>query len=113
MHFALPPRKTSFPPPYARVSARDSASKRRKQLQTLGYTVFGLVALYAVFKLLRSVASSSSKHGGYISHHGPISPDTDVVIVTLLDEKAMSKGYIRMIKANREDYARKHGKSRS
>jgi len=33
-----------------------------------------------------------------------------VVIVTVLDDEQISPDYVQMIKANREDYASRHGK---
>jgi len=95
MHFALPPRKTSHPPPYARASR--SSSVRRKQLQ------FGAViacsALFLVYLISRIVFPSPGAPAG----------TPKVVIVTLLDRDGMSKEYIRKIEENRKDYAARHG----
>ena len=104
MHFALPPRKTSQPPPYARAAIRPHANARRRQLQVLGYTVLGILTLYLFYSYFTSSSSAAV-------HDGEIEPNPDIVMVTVFDEKTMSKDYIRMIKANREDYAARHGES--
>lgn len=101
MHFALPPRKTSFPPPYARVPAQSSSSHRRKQIQHLGYVVFGILTIYLIFNVFWSNALSSQL--------GVIAEDASVLIVTVLDEATMTEEYISMIKKNRDDYASRHG----
>ena len=102
MHFALPPRKTSQPPPYARPAVRPHSTARRRQLQLLGYAVLGILTIYLLYSWLRGSASPGA-------NNGEIEADPDVVIVTVFDEKFMSKEYISMIKANREDYAARHG----
>lgn len=95
MHFALPPRKTSHPPPYARTSR--TSSKRRKQLQ------FGAMltcsALFLIFLVTAFFSSSSGVPAG----------TPRVVVVTLLDHDGMSKEYTSKIEANRKDYAARHG----
>lgn len=101
MHFALPPRKTSFPPPYARVSAKNSQQQRRRQIQYIGYLVFGILTLYLLYSVLSA--------GDVPTQHGPISRDSTVAIVTVLDESSMSNEYTSMIKKNRDDYADRHG----
>lgn len=99
MHFALPPRKTSQPPPYARA-ARKSPGFRPQHWRVLGYAVCGILTIYLLF------------------HYAPLSlklkdsmpPGTPpVVIVTVFDEQHMSDSYVEKIKANREDYASRHG----
>jgi len=101
MHFALPPRKTSFPPPYARVSAKNSLEQRRRQIQYFGYLVCGILTLY----LLYSVFSA----GDVPTQHGPISEDSTVAIVTVFDESSMKDEYMTMVRKNRDDYAERHG----
>lgn len=102
MHFALPPRKTSFPPPYARVSAKNTSDRRRKQLQYVSYFVLGALTLYLMFNVLLS--------DGIPNPNDPIPKDASVVIVTVLDEPSMSDEYVAIIKENRKDYAARHGK---
>lgn len=42
----------------------------------------------------------------------PVSPDkSKVVIVTVLDDETYGSEYIHRVKENREDYAKRHGKS--
>lgn len=101
MHFALPPRKTSFPPPYARVNAINSADQRRKQVQYLGYLVFGVLTIYLLFSTFFSDSIPEQ--------NASVDEDASVLIVTVLDEATMSEEYISMIKANRDDYAARHG----
>lgn len=101
MHFALPPRKTSFPPPYARVNAQNSASLRRRQIQYLGYLAFGILTIYllATTFLSDSVPEQSAV----------VDENASVLIVTVLDEDLMNDNYISMIKSNRDEYAQRHG----
>ncbi|MCJ1311633.1 hypothetical protein MMC25_005306 [Agyrium rufum] len=96
MHFALPPRKTSNPPPYARASRTSSVRKQRLKYGLIAGCVFILLVC-----LLKWTSSGSGEE--------PIPPGTpEVVIVTLLDEKSGQR-YITKIKKNREDYASRHG----
>lgn len=101
MHFALPPRKTSFPPPYARVSAQNSSNRRRKQIQLIGYLVGGTI----FFLLLLSWMFGGSP----APDDGLIREDASVLIVTVVDERRVSKEQVQMIKNNRNDYATRHG----
>lgn len=96
MHFALPPRKSSNPPPYARRS-RPSPLLRRKGLQLVAICVCG--ALFFLFVCSRLFPSSDR-----------VPPGTPkVVIVTPLDRNAFSSTYIGRIVTNRESYAARHG----
>ncbi|KAI9783042.1 MAG: hypothetical protein M1835_003890 [Candelina submexicana] len=97
MHFALPPRKSSHPPPYAARSSRSSVL-RRTRLQISA--VFGccIIVLFLMFARLYSSPSVTAPPG-----------TPEVVIVTTLDENGYSKEYIDQIKANRQDYAARHG----
>jgi hypothetical protein len=105
MHFALPPRKTSHPPPYARAAAARNSSDRRRKLYQLGsYVVFGFLAIYLIFHY---VISSRYVGEEEIESIPPGTPP--VIIVTVLDEEHMSPDYIKKIKMNREDYASRHG----
>ncbi len=70
-------------------------------MQLLGYAVLGILTLYLFYSYLASSTAAA--------HDGEIEPNPDIVMVTVFDEKTMSKEYIRMIKANREDYAARHG----
>jgi mannan polymerase II complex MNN11 subunit len=102
MHFALPPRKTSQPPPFARVHAKLSANARRRTLQVASYAVLGVLTLYLIFHYL----SHSSKRP--LKKPDSIPPNQEITIVTVLDESSMSDSYISMIRRNRDDYARRH-----
>lgn len=99
MHFALPPRKTSQTPLYARASRKPPRS-RQQQLKLLGYILCGLLIiclLFPYFSLSEILVDS------------PPPGTPPVVIVTVFDEQHMSEKYIQKIKANREDYASRHG----
>ncbi|MCJ1268041.1 hypothetical protein MMC22_007927 [Lobaria immixta] len=96
MHFALPPRKSSHPPPYARSSK--SSPARRKQIQ-LGALV-ACAALALIYLATRIFSSSPDRVP-------PGTPET--VIVTLIDPEYMSKDYVSRIMENRINYADRHG----
>ena len=103
MHFALPPRKTSQPPPYARAS-RNPPKYGQRELRLLGYLIGGFLTVFLVFRY----ASFSSTVLSAVVQPGP--PDTPpIVLVTVFDEEHMSKDYIQKVKVNREDYAHRHG----
>lgn len=98
MQFAVPPRRSPHPLPIARSSRMPTY--RRKQLKSVAILAFAiLLLLYIIHHLYStstSVATSASTSG--------------VVIVTLLDRQRFSESYINKIVANREDYAKRHGK---
>jgi mannan polymerase II complex MNN11 subunit len=99
MHFALPPRKTSQPPLYARASRKPPRFSQH-QLRPLAYIVCGVLSIYLLFHYV--VFTSTLVE--------PVPPGTPpVVIVTVFDEQHMSEEYIQKIRANREDYAARHG----
>ena len=96
MHFALPPRKSSNPPPYARRS-RPSPLLRRRGLQLVAICLCGALFVLFVFSKLFSSADG-------------VPPGTPtVVIVTPLDRKVFSSTYIDKVISNREIYAARHG----
>ncbi|ERF74196.1 hypothetical protein EPUS_03386 [Endocarpon pusillum Z07020] len=99
MHFALPPRKTSQPPPYARAS-RKTSYFRQQQLRLVGYIVCGILTIYLLFHYV-------SFSDALVESAPPGTPP--VVIVTVLDEQHMSDEYITNIRANRKDYAARQG----
>ncbi|KAI9697289.1 MAG: hypothetical protein M1836_004853 [Candelina mexicana] len=100
MHFALPPRKSSHPPPYAARSSRSSVL-RRTRLQISAVFACCIIVLFIIFARLYSSPSVAAPPG-----------TPEVVIVTTLDENGYSKEYINQIKANRQDYAARHGWAR-
>jgi mannan polymerase II complex MNN11 subunit len=73
---------------------------RRKQLKSVAVLAFAILALLYIVHHLYSTSSfvvaSASTSG--------------VVIVTLLDRHRFSESYVKKIVANREDYAKRHGK---
>lgn len=114
MHFAMPPRKTSRPPPYA---ARNQSSiaippalKNLLRRDKLRVIVIGILGFLGILWLL-------GRRGG--SSHGPgwtavdlpkvsIGSGPPVVIVTVIDPKA-DPAWTQKIKNNREEYAKRHG----
>ncbi|KIW24944.1 uncharacterized protein PV07_10622 [Cladophialophora immunda] len=106
MHFALPPRKTSHPPPYVRNSNLTAASqRRRKQFQLGAYFVLGILTLYLVVRFVLSFDLTGEHNDGATSIEGP----QDIVLVTVFDNETMNEDYMRIVKTNRDDYARRHG----
>lgn len=97
MHFALPPRKTSQPPPYARRSSR-SPLLRRNRIQLIA--VIASATLLLLFLL--------SRLSSWTSNRTPLGTPR-VVIVTPIDHNGYSPEYIQKIKKNREHYAERHG----
>ncbi|ETN43800.1 uncharacterized protein HMPREF1541_11124 [Cyphellophora europaea CBS 101466] len=100
MQFALPPRKTSQPPPFARAAALNNASHRRRQLQLLGYIVMGILTLYLICGWLFS--------SPYVAPT-EIEPNPSVLLVTVFNEAIMSQPFMELVRKNREDYASRHG----
>ncbi|TVY53143.1 putative alpha-1,6-mannosyltransferase MNN11 [Lachnellula cervina] len=96
MHLALPTRKSSHPPPYANRSSR-YPMLRRSRVQALA---IGLCAIGALFFIISHIFGGGER----IPSGTP-----PVVIVTVVDEDNYSTQYIKNIKENRIEYARKHG----
>ena len=104
MHFALP-SKTSHPP-YARASTGASANfRRQKQVQIAGYVVLALLTFYLALKSLLYLTAPGEIEDGVAAIEGR----QDIVLVTVFDNDTMSEDYIRLVRANREDYAARHG----
>lgn len=98
MHFAFPPRK-----PSAHSTMFTRASKaplfRRSRIQFLVLCVLGIsTLLFLIAKIL-----------GFGGGAPPGTPP--VVIITVINPGSQSKQYIADIKENREQYAKKHGKT--
>ncbi|KAK4214447.1 hypothetical protein QBC37DRAFT_283736 [Rhypophila decipiens] len=99
MHFAYPPRKSSNPQPYLpRGSKLPALRKSRLKVIALG----GLAFFTIIWIIIRASGSRAP------TRHKP-NGNPPAVIVTVLDEKKYSKGYIDTIKENRMQYAEKHG----
>ncbi|KAI9749460.1 MAG: hypothetical protein M4579_006862 [Chaenotheca gracillima] len=96
MHFALPPRKTSHPPPYAPRSSRSPFLRKSRSPFLL---LILCCILVIAFLFLRLFTATS----------GPPPGTPSVVIVTPLDHKAYSKEYLDKIQENRIYYAEQHG----
>lgn len=96
MQFALPPRRSPHPLPSSRMS-----SYRRKQLKSAAVLALATLSLIYLLHYLYSSASTSVV--------APVGT-SGVVIVTLLDRQRYSDSYLKKIVANREDYAKRHGK---
>lgn len=106
MHFALPPRKTSHPPLYARSASSSTSQLRKKQIQVLGLVVLVLLTFFLLLKIILGPRSGRDSETGVGAIEGP----QDVVLVTMFDPLTMSENYMRAVKTNREDYAARHGK---
>lgn len=109
MHFAMPPRKTSRPPPYA---ARNQGgislppALRNILRSRLRLAIVGVLSLLAILWL-----RGGSGHRGDLTVKIPkvaIGSGPSVVIVTVIDPKA-NPAWAQKIKSNREAYAKKHG----
>ncbi|KAF2447260.1 glycosyltransferase family 34 protein [Karstenula rhodostoma CBS 690.94] len=108
MHFAMPPRKTSRPPPYA---VRNQSSLpippalknllRGGKLRTIVVGILGFLTL--IWLLRRTGADAGANIPKVAVGSGP-----PVVIVTTIDPRA-DVAWAAKIKKNREDYAKKHG----
>jgi mannan polymerase II complex MNN11 subunit len=118
MHFAMPPRKTSRPPPYAARQQQSGlrlppALKNLLRRDRLRIVVLAILGFLAVFWVLGKIGG-----GGSIDAMAPKLPNVvigsgaPVVIVTVLDPKA-DAGWVSKIKANRQDYAKRHGTAAS
>jgi mannan polymerase II complex MNN11 subunit len=112
MHFAMPPRKTSRPPPYAarqqsglRLPPALKNLLRRDKLRVI---VLAILAFVAVFWLLGKTGGGSSDSRAPSLPKVAIGSGAPVVVVTVLDPKA-DPGWVAKIKRNREDYAKRHG----
>ena len=103
MHFALPPRKSSQPPPYARSSRWTSSYSNKKKRQVKFGVVIFCLGLTVFYLFLRLVSTSSHNESTRIPIGTP-----EVVLVTLLDD-SLSQEYVTKMKDNRDDYASRHG----
>ncbi|KAI9707834.1 MAG: hypothetical protein M1820_004439 [Bogoriella megaspora] len=97
MHFALPPRKSSNPPPYAVRSSRSPLLQRVK-LRNWAVIALGLTSIVLLIsKIFRDGATET------------IPPGTPpAVVVTTIDPR-YPQSYINTVKDNRDDYAARHG----
>lgn len=103
MHYGLPPRKTSHPPPYVASRPQSPSYLRRVRLRTLAW-VFGTLLFLII---LLSQLNKGRKHRFQPEVIPPGTPP--VVLVTTLDPSS-SVEYRRMITENRKQYAALHGK---
>lgn len=112
MHFAMPPRKTSRPPPYAarqqsgfRLPPALKNLLRRDKLRVIVIAILGFLSVYW---LLAKLTGGSSDANAPNLPKVAVGSGAPVVIVTVLDPKA-DPGWVAKIKHNREDYAKRHG----
>jgi len=115
MHFAMPPRKTSRPPPYAarnQTSIIPPALKnllRREKMRVVALGILGFMAILWLFGIIGGGATSqgpqwsAAKIAKVAVGSGP-----PVVIVTVLNPEA-DPTWTQRIKSNRIEYAKKHG----
>jgi hypothetical protein len=101
MHFAMPPRKTSRPSPYAVRNSRSSlkALFRRDRLRFLAVILLGCIG---IIYLLGHLFSSDSSE--------VIPAGTPLVVIVTVINKSWDPAFVEKIKKNRRDYAARHGK---
>lgn len=112
MHFAMPPRKTSRPPPYAarqqsglRLPPALKNLLRRDKLRVIVVAILGFLSVYWLLGKLGGSSDSNAPNLPKVA----IGSGAPVVIVTVLDPKANPE-WVAKIKHNRESYAKRHGK---
>ncbi|KAH6618927.1 alpha-1,6-mannosyltransferas-like protein subunit [Boeremia exigua] len=112
MHFAMPPRKTSRPPPYA---ARNNPSTSfappalRNLLRSKPRAIAGAVLGFVTLLWLVGAIGGRSRSAPLANiPKVAVGSGAPVVIVTVLDPQA-DAAWVQRIKTNREDYARRHG----
>jgi mannan polymerase II complex MNN11 subunit len=111
MAFGALQRKSSNPQPFRPATAISRSNALfRKRLKTGGLLAAVMITLWMIMHLFSgSSSSSSAARNSNARNLGPAPPGTpEVVIVTVLDPK-MKDEYLRKIKENRDDYARRHG----
>ncbi|KAI5375468.1 hypothetical protein J4E82_005891 [Alternaria postmessia] len=119
MHFAMPPRKTSRPPPYAARNqsggiALPPALKNLLRSRAGRLIVGGILGFFVLIWMLSGSGGTSrakSKVGGWTAANIPkpnIGSGPPVVVVTVIDPKT-DPVWMQKIKSNREEYAKRHG----
>jgi mannan polymerase II complex MNN11 subunit len=117
MHFAMPPRKTSRPPPYARNQSSGIAipPALKNLLRSKTRQIIAAITTVVIFLYMISgkgaTGSHKSKLGGWAPANIPkanIGSGPPVVVVTVIDLKA-DPAWTQKIKSNREEYAKRHG----
>ena len=111
MHFAMPPRKTSRPPPYA---ARNNQTTSfippafKNLLRNKPRVIVGAVLGFFTLLWLLGIGGSSSSTPLVNIPKVAIGSGAPVVLITVLDPQA-DPAWVQKIKTNREEYAKKHG----
>jgi mannan polymerase II complex MNN11 subunit len=112
MHFAMPPRKTSRPPPYAARNNQTTSfvpPALRNLLRSKPRAVAGAVLGFLTLLWLLGVIGGGSSSAPLVNiPKVAVGSGAPVVIVTVLDPSA-NPAWVQKIKANREEYAKKHG----
>lgn len=112
MHFAMPPRKTSRPPPYAARNSQTTSfvpPALRNLLRSRSRVVVGAVLGFVTLLWLLGIIGGHSSSAPLANiPKVAVGTGAPVVIVTVLDPSA-NPAWVQKIKANREDYAKKHG----
>lgn len=101
MHYALPQRKSSHPPAYA-IKPKKSLREQRQLFAIIG--VGALVLIFLLYKLLSSWSLGAGENLSKAPYGQP-----GVVVVTTINPEA-DPDFVEKIKANRIEYATKHGK---
>lgn len=103
MHFALPPRKTSQPPPYLPRASRLPGVRKTRAKLIAAAGLFFLALIYLVTRPRSSLHAAPTQR---VPRGNP-----PVVLVTVLDESKYSKAHLETVKENRIQHAEKHGTS--
>jgi mannan polymerase II complex MNN11 subunit len=111
MHFAMPPRKTSRPPPYAARNNQTTSimpPALRNLLRSKPRVAGAVLGFLTLLWLLGIIGGHSSSAPLANIPKVAVGSGAPVVVVTVLDPSA-NPAWTAKIKANREDYAKKHG----
>lgn len=115
MHFAMPPRKTSRPPPYAarnQTSIVPPALKnllRREKMRVVALAMLAFMGFLWLFGIIGGgTTSQGPKWSAAEIKKVAVGSGPPVVIVTVLDPEADAT-WTQRIKSNRIEYAKRHG----
>ncbi|KAF1924651.1 glycosyltransferase family 34 protein [Didymella exigua CBS 183.55] len=111
MHFAMPPRKTSRPPPYAARNTQTASimpPALRNLLRSKPRVAGAVLGFLTLLWLLGIIGGRSSSAPLANIPKVAVGSGAPVVVVTVLDPSA-NPAWTAKIKANREEYAKKHG----
>ncbi|KAF2803514.1 alpha-1,6-mannosyltransferase [Mytilinidion resinicola] len=103
MHFAMPPRKSSRPPPYAMRNSRSFNLPRAFRRRDYRFLAILIAGCFSIICFLTYMFSSGGSSADYIP-----AGSAPVVIVTVFPMSAEAE-FVEKIKKNRNDYAMRQG----